>query len=189
MLRFFLRLEIGQLLHILGPFPYPITLVIFFFPYNPHPPATPTKPPGRPTREGSISVRFGSVWLRFGSVWLRLAPFRLRFGSVLALFRLRFGSVSGPFGVLGGVGAGSGRGASAREKNITKLHSKAGEKGKTFTGENSKKSSGDGAPKLQTSVPCRGRTCPEGCFSVEHPRSLDKKAKNTLEKQGQSQKG
>ena len=30
---------------------------------------------------------------------------------------------------------------------------------KTSTRENSKKSSGDGAPKLQISVPCRGRTC------------------------------
>ena len=34
-------------------------------------------------------------------------------------------------------------------------------KGKTSSGESSKKSSGDGAPTLQISVPCRGRTCPE----------------------------
>ena len=34
-------------------------------------------------------------------------------------------------------------------------------RGKTSTGENSEKSSGDSAPKLQISVPCRGRTCPE----------------------------
>ena len=41
------------------------------------------------------------------------APFGLRFGSVLGPLRVRFG-------VLGGVGVGSGRGASVREKNITK---------------------------------------------------------------------
>ena len=36
------------------------------------------------------------------------------------------------------------------------------EKREKITGENSnKKSSGDGAAKLQISVPCRGRTCPE----------------------------
>ena len=65
-------------------------LVIFFFPYNPHPPPIPTNPPGRPTREGLISVHFGSVWLRsapFGSVWLRLAPFRVCSGSVSGPFR------------------------------------------------------------------------------------------------------
>ena len=60
--------------------------------------------------------------LDFGPFWLRLAPFRLR----LAPFRVCFGSVSGAFwvlfGVLGGVGVGSGRGASAREKNITMLN-------------------------------------------------------------------
>ena len=59
--------------------------------------------------------------LDFGPFWLRFGPFRicLAFGSVW----LRFGFVSGPFlvrfGVLGGVGVGSGRGASVREKNIT----------------------------------------------------------------------
>ena len=79
-------------------------LVIFFFPYNP-PPPYPGKPPARPTPKSLISVDFGSVWLRFGSGWLR-------FGSVSGLFRVRFG-------VLGGVGVGSGRGASVREKNIT----------------------------------------------------------------------
>ena len=65
-------------------------IVIFFFPYNPHPPPPiPTKPPGRPTREGLISVHFGSIWLRsglFGSVWLR-------FGSLSGPFRVRFGGV------------------------------------------------------------------------------------------------
>ena len=48
---------------------------------------------------------------------------------------------------------------------LTKLHRKPGEKGKTSTGENSKKSSGDGAPKLQISVPSqprgKSRNCPE----------------------------
>ena len=44
---------------------------------------------------------------------------------------------------------------------LTNLHSKPGEKGKHSTGEHNKKSSGDGAPKLQISVPCRGRTCAE----------------------------
>ena len=82
------------------------TIVIFFFPYNPNPPPQPDKPPGRPTpREldfgpfrvcfSPFQVRLGSV---FGSVWVRLGPFRVRFG------------------VLGGVGVGSGRGASVREK-------------------------------------------------------------------------
>ena len=32
---------------------------------------------------------------------------------------------------------------------------------KKNTGKNSKKSSGDNTPKLQISVPCRGRTCPD----------------------------
>ena len=44
---------------------------------------------------------------------------------------------------------------------LTKLHRKAGEKGKQSTGENSKESSGDQTPKLQISVPCRDRMCPE----------------------------
>ena len=79
------------------------------FPLQPPTPPYPDKPPARPTPKNLISVHFGSVWLRFGSVWLR------------------FGSVSGPFrvlfGVLGGVGVGSGRGVSSvREKNITMLH-------------------------------------------------------------------
>ena len=88
------------------------------FPLQPPPLPIPTNPPGRPTREGLISVHFGSVRLRS-------APF----GSVSGLFRVRFGSVSG---VLGGVVAGSARGASVREKNITiqgavagKLHHKS----------------------------------------------------------------
>ena len=76
------------------------------FPLQPPPLPIPTNPPGRPTREGLISVHFGSVWLRS-------APF----GSVSGLFRIRFGSVSG---VLGGVVVGSVKGASVREKNITK---------------------------------------------------------------------
>ena len=68
--------------------------VLFFFPHNPpHPPTIPTKavPPSE---------------LDFG-------PFRLRFGSVSGPFRLRFGSASG-------CRVGSGRGASVREKNITR---------------------------------------------------------------------
>ena len=40
----------------------------------------------------------------------RFGPFRVRFGGTLA-----------SLGVLGGVGVGSGRGGSVREKNITKL--------------------------------------------------------------------
>ena len=47
---------------------------------------------------------------------LDFGPFRVRFGSIW----VRFGSVSGPFrvlfGVLGGVGVGSGRGASVKGK-------------------------------------------------------------------------
>ena len=82
-------------------------LVIFFFPYNPLPPPPRQTPPAVHPR----GLDFGPFRLHFG-------PVRLRFGSVSALFRLRFGSVSGPFG---GVGAGSGRGAPVREKNITSL--------------------------------------------------------------------
>ena len=37
------------------------------------------------------------------------------------------------------------------------------EKREKSTGENSKQCSGEGAPKLQISVPCRSRTCPEKC--------------------------
>ena len=54
-------------------------LVVFFLPYNLHPPCIPTNPPGRPTPEGLISVHFGSVYVHFGPVWLR---FGVRFGSV-----------------------------------------------------------------------------------------------------------
>ena len=79
-------------------------LVIFFFPYNPTP-LHPDKPP-RPSHPRELD--FGPFRLRFGPFPVRLAPF----GSVLGLFRVRFG-------VLGGVGVGSGRGASVREKNIT----------------------------------------------------------------------
>ena len=67
-----------------------LCVVIFFFPYNPHPPPHPDSPPARPTPQSLISVHFGSVSVRFGSVWLR-------FGSVSGLFRVCFG-------VLGGVG-------------------------------------------------------------------------------------
>ena len=78
--------------------------MIFFFPYNPPPPLPRQTPrPSHPEK------------LDFGPFRLRLAPFGLRlapFGSVSGLFRVRFG-------VLGGVGVGSGRGASVREKNIT----------------------------------------------------------------------
>ena len=73
--------------------------MIFFFPYNPHPPPIPTIPPGRPQpREldfGPFRVRFGP----FGSVWVR--------------FRVRFGSV--------GWGRGGGLLYHLREKNITTL--------------------------------------------------------------------
>ena len=89
------------------------SIVIFFYPYKP--PPHPDKPPARPTPKSLISVHFGSVWLRFGSFWLCLAvsgPFRV-------LFR-----------VLGGVGLGSGRGASVREKNITKPASQPAHKNK-----------------------------------------------------------
>ena len=82
-------------------------LVTFFFPYNPPAPPIPTNPLP-PTTESLILVRF--------------RPFRVRFGP----FRAHFGSVSGPFrvrlGVLGGVGVGSLRGGSVREKNITTLN-------------------------------------------------------------------
>ena len=70
-------------------------LVIFFFPYNPHPSPSRQTPPAVPPER---------AWFRF--IW---APF----GSVLGLFRVRFGSVSG---VLGGVGAGSVRGAFCKVK-------------------------------------------------------------------------
>ena len=46
-----------------------------------------------------------------------------------------------------------------------KLHRKPGEKGQESTGKK-KKSNGDGALKLQISVPCRGRTRPDQC---SHP--------------------
>ena len=44
--------------------------------------------------------------------------------------------------------------------HLTKLHREPGEKAKIQW----RASSGDGAPKLQISVPCCGRTCPDyGC--------------------------
>ena len=43
-------------------------------------------------------------------------------------------------------------------------HSKPGEKGQKIHQRKFKKSSRDGAPRLQISVPCRGRTCPECVF-------------------------
>ena len=85
------------------------SLVIFFFPYSPPSPPHPDKPPSH-SREldyGSISGPFWSISGRFGSVWVR-------FGSVSGLFRVCCG-------VLGGVGVGSGKRASVREKNITNI--------------------------------------------------------------------
>ena len=79
----------------------------FLFPLQPTPPYA-DKTPGCPTSESLISVHFGSISVLFGSIWVRLGPFRVYFGSVW-----------GPFGVLDGVGVGSGRGAAVREKNIT----------------------------------------------------------------------
>ena len=52
--------------------------------------------------------------VHFGSVSVVSGPF----GSVSGLFRVRFGVLGE---VLGGVGVGSGRGASVREKNITRF--------------------------------------------------------------------
>ena len=57
----------------------------------------------------------------------------------------------------------------------TKLHSKPGEKGKQSNGENSKKSSAETSPKLQISVPCRGRTCPDNRGRKAHPKSRNTK--------------
>ena len=65
--------------------------MIFFCPYNPHPPH-PDKPEAVPPQR----TDFG--------------PFESVSGP--------FGSISGP---LGGVGVGSGRGASVREKNVSRL--------------------------------------------------------------------
>ena len=90
------------------PYPPPLGLARrstlcsdFIFPLQPPPPT------GRqtPRRSHPRALDFGPFRLRFGSVWLR-------FGSVSGSFRVRFG-------VLGGVGVGSGRGAFVREKNIT----------------------------------------------------------------------
>ena len=75
----------------LDPLISEVRVVIFFFPYNPHPPPPiSTNPPGRPTREDLIPVHFGSVWLRSGP-----------FGSVSGLFRVRFGGVGWDRGGIG----------------------------------------------------------------------------------------
>ena len=47
---------------------------------------------------------------------------------------------------------------------LTQSHSKPGEKGKKIHWRKFKKSGGDNAPKLQISVPCRGRTRPDNNF-------------------------
>ena len=44
---------------------------------------------------------------------------------------------------------------------LTKLYRKPEEERTKATGENKRNSSGDGAPKLQISVFCRSRTCPD----------------------------
>ena len=77
--------------------PYPSDLL---FPLQPTPPPHPhpDKPPGRHTPESLILVHFG--------------PFRACFGPVSGPFQVHLGSVSGCW-------VWSGRGASAREKNIT----------------------------------------------------------------------
>ena len=84
------------------------SIVIFFFPYHPHPPPS-RQPPGRPTPRAwfrSISVPFRSFSGLFGST--RLGPFRVCFGSVS-------GHVSGCW-----VGSGWGRGfCKAKEYHYT----------------------------------------------------------------------
>ena len=72
-------------------------LVIFFFPYNPHPDKPPPPVPPQKAWFRSISAPFRSV----------SRPFQLR----LAPFRVCFGSVSGPFR---GVGWGQGEGLPLR---------------------------------------------------------------------------
>ena len=61
----------------------------------------------------------------------------------------------------------------------TKLHRKHGEKGEKSAGDNSNKSSGDGALKLQISVSCRGQMCPDNgaqyassCLSHAYSKSF-----------------
>ena len=49
-----------------------------------------------------------------------------------------------------------------------------GEKGNKSTGENSEQSSGDGTLKLQISVPCHGRTCPDPFFWEKLNRGVSK---------------
>ena len=81
--------------------------MIFFSPCNPPapPPIATNPPPSHPMQRAKKSpfrVHFG--------------PFRVRFGSV----SVRFGRLPASLEVLGGVGVGSGRGGSVREKNITR---------------------------------------------------------------------
>ena len=44
---------------------------------------------------------------------------------------------------------------------LTEVHSAPGKKGTNIHCREFKKSNGDGAPKLQISLPCRGQTCPD----------------------------
>ena len=99
----------GQILANFCSIPVPLTSD-FLFRLQPPPPPIPTNPPAVPPQRAC----FGPFRLRFGPFRVRFAPF----GSVSGLFRVRFGSVSGP---LGGVGVGSGGGASVKEKNISTL--------------------------------------------------------------------
>ena len=73
----------------------------FLFPLQPPPPTIPTNPPAVPPQR----AWFRSVSGPFGC----LGPFWVCFGSVSGPFRVRFG-------VLGGVGMGSGKGGSVRER-------------------------------------------------------------------------
>ena len=80
---------------VMGRTPFISQTSDFLFPLQPPTPPYPDKPP-RPSHPEKLD---------FGPFRLRLAPFRLRFGSVLAPFRVCFGSVSGLFR---GVGWGRG---------------------------------------------------------------------------------
>ena len=44
---------------------------------------------------------------------------------------------------------------------LAELHRNLEKEEKEKTGENLKKSNGEGGPKLQISIPCHGRTCPD----------------------------
>ena len=81
----------------------------FLFPLQPPTPPPPSRQTPWPSHPRELD--FGPFRVRLGLFWVC-------FGSVSGLFRVCFGSgsVSGPFRVLGGVGVGSGRGASVREK-------------------------------------------------------------------------